>query len=239
MREARGLRAGAAGEPARRGVTRCPSSIALPSRSAPERQRPGSDIHVPARHLVRVVLWMTGALLSFCAMAVSVRVLAGTLSVMEILALRAGLGLAVMATLAATRADLRATINSQHLPLHLFRNAVHVGSSFLWAMSLLLIPLGDDLRARVHHARVDAADRRPGPGRAVHSEPGRGRGVRPARRAGDPAPRPGRISARRAAGIDGRVRVCHHAGGNEKAHPHGQPLRDHLLDDAHPAAGSP
>ena len=84
---------------------------------------------------------MTGALLSFCAMAVSVRVLAGTLTVMEILALRAGLGLAVMATLAATRADLRATINSQHLPLHLFRNAVHVGSSFLWAMSLLLIPL--------------------------------------------------------------------------------------------------
>jgi drug/metabolite transporter (DMT)-like permease len=84
---------------------------------------------------------MTGALLSFCAMAVSVRVLAGTLSVMEILALRAGLGLTVMATLAATRADLRATINSQHLPLHLFRNAVHVGSSFLWAMSLLLIPL--------------------------------------------------------------------------------------------------
>jgi drug/metabolite transporter (DMT)-like permease len=84
---------------------------------------------------------MTGALLSFCAMAVSVRVLAGTLSVMEILALRAGLGLAVMASLAATRADLRATINSGHLPLHLFRNAVHVGSSYLWAMSLLLIPL--------------------------------------------------------------------------------------------------
>ena len=97
--------------------------------------------NVPARNLVAVVLWMTGALLSFCAMAVSVRVLAGTLSVMEILALRAGLGLAVMASLAATRADLRATINSRHLPLHLFRNAVHVGSSYLWAMSLLLIPL--------------------------------------------------------------------------------------------------
>ena len=55
--------------------------------------------------------------------------------------MRAGLGLAVMASLAATRADLRATINSGHLPLHLFRNAVHVGSSYLWAMSLLLIPL--------------------------------------------------------------------------------------------------
>ena len=34
--------------------------------------------------LLRVVLWMTGALLSFSAMAVSVRVLADTLSVLEI-----------------------------------------------------------------------------------------------------------------------------------------------------------
>jgi drug/metabolite transporter (DMT)-like permease len=84
---------------------------------------------------------MTGALLSFSAMAVSVRVLAGALSVMEILALRAGLGLLVMASLAALRADLRATIPSRHLPLHLFRNAVHVGSSYLWATSLLLIPM--------------------------------------------------------------------------------------------------
>jgi drug/metabolite transporter (DMT)-like permease len=84
---------------------------------------------------------MTGALLSFCAMAVSVRVLAGTLTVMEILALRAGLGLVVMASLAAARADLRATIFSQHLVLHFFRNAVHVASSYLWATSLLLIPM--------------------------------------------------------------------------------------------------
>jgi drug/metabolite transporter (DMT)-like permease len=84
---------------------------------------------------------MTGALLSFSAMAVSVRVLAGALSVMEILALRAGLGLIVMASLAALRADLRATIPSRHVPLHLFRNAVHVGSSYLWATSLLLVPM--------------------------------------------------------------------------------------------------
>jgi drug/metabolite transporter (DMT)-like permease len=84
---------------------------------------------------------MTGALLSFSAMAISVRVLAATLGVMEILALRAGLGLMVMAALAAFRADLRATINCQHLQLHLFRNTVHVGSSYSWATSLLLLPL--------------------------------------------------------------------------------------------------
>ena len=93
------------------------------------------------QNIVRVVLWMSGALLSFSAMAVSVRALAATLGVMEILALRAGLGLMVMATLAALRADLRATINCRHLRLHLFRNTIHVGASYLWATSLLLIPL--------------------------------------------------------------------------------------------------
>jgi drug/metabolite transporter (DMT)-like permease len=96
---------------------------------------------VAPKNLVRVVLWMTGALVSFSAMAVSVRMLGTTLGVMEILALRAGLGLLVMATLAALRAELRATINCRHIRLHLFRNTVHVGSSYLWAMSLLLIPL--------------------------------------------------------------------------------------------------
>jgi drug/metabolite transporter (DMT)-like permease len=96
---------------------------------------------VAPKNLVRVVLWMTGALVSFSAMAVSVRNLGTTLGVMEILALRAALGLLVMATLAGLRAELRATINCRHIRLHLFRNTVHVGSSYLWAMSLLLIPL--------------------------------------------------------------------------------------------------
>jgi drug/metabolite transporter (DMT)-like permease len=96
---------------------------------------------VAPKNIVRVVLWMSGALLSFSAMAVSVRVLAATLSVIEILALRAGFGLMVMATLVALRADLRATINCRHLRLHLLRNTVHVGASYLWATSLLLIPL--------------------------------------------------------------------------------------------------
>ena len=49
-----------------------------------------------------------------------------------------------MAALAAMRADLRATDPQPHLPLHLFRNTVHLGSSYLWAMSLLLLPLATD-----------------------------------------------------------------------------------------------
>jgi drug/metabolite transporter (DMT)-like permease len=84
---------------------------------------------------------MTGALLAFSAMAVAVRVLAGSLSVMEILAVRSGFGAIVMVALAAMRPDLRATILSRKLPLHLFRNTVHLGAQYVWAMSLLLLPL--------------------------------------------------------------------------------------------------
>jgi drug/metabolite transporter (DMT)-like permease len=84
---------------------------------------------------------MTGALLSFSAMAVSVRVLADTLSVIEILATRSGLGLLVMTVLAISRHDLRSTILTPQLPLHILRNTVHLGAQYLWAWSLLLLPL--------------------------------------------------------------------------------------------------
>ena len=91
--------------------------------------------------LLRVVLWMTGALLSFSAMAVSVRVLSETLSVIEILTVRSGLGLLVMTALTTMRHNLRATILTRQLPLHLLRNTLHLGAQYLWATSLLLLPL--------------------------------------------------------------------------------------------------
>ncbi len=120
-------------------MMRCPSGLASPDPSL--NVDASKERRVAPKNIVRVVLWMSGALLLFSAMAVSVRVLAATLGVMEILALRAGLGLMVMAALAALRADLRATINCRHLPLQLLRNTVHLGASYLWATSLLLIPL--------------------------------------------------------------------------------------------------
>src|SRR5689334_8080911 len=91
--------------------------------------------------IFRVVFWMTGALLAFSAMAVSVRALGTSLSVMEILALRNVLGLIVMVVLAATDSHLRAAINARHLGLHLVRNIVHLGATYLWALSVLLMPL--------------------------------------------------------------------------------------------------
>jgi drug/metabolite transporter (DMT)-like permease len=95
----------------------------------------------PIRQLSRVVFWMTGALLSFCVMAVAIRKLWGSLTIMEILALRAALGLAIVGAAAVIRPELRHTINTRRLGLHVVRNGVHFGAQYLWALGLVLLPL--------------------------------------------------------------------------------------------------
>jgi drug/metabolite transporter (DMT)-like permease len=84
---------------------------------------------------------MTGALLSFCVMAVAIRKLWGALSIMEILALRAALGLAIIGVVASIRPQLGHDINARRLGLHVIRNSVHFGSQYLWALGLVLLPL--------------------------------------------------------------------------------------------------
>src|SRR5262245_23843970 len=84
---------------------------------------------------------MTGALLCFSVMAVSIRVLAGALSVMEILAVRSGFGLIVLVAVSALRSDLRATVFTKQLPLHVFRNTIHLCGQYLWVTGILLLPL--------------------------------------------------------------------------------------------------
>jgi drug/metabolite transporter (DMT)-like permease len=91
--------------------------------------------------LVRVIFWMTGALLTFCMMAVAIRVLAPTLSIFEILAIRSGTGLVAMLLLLAVRPILRLALITHRPGLHLFRSFVHLGSQYCWAKSVLLLPL--------------------------------------------------------------------------------------------------
>jgi drug/metabolite transporter (DMT)-like permease len=84
---------------------------------------------------------MSGTLLSFSVMAVAIRALADALSVLEILAVRAGVGLAIIAIVTAIRPELRRDINLGRLGLHALRNSIHFGAQYLWAWSLLLLPL--------------------------------------------------------------------------------------------------
>jgi drug/metabolite transporter (DMT)-like permease len=94
----------------------------------------------PAR-LLPAVLWMIGALLSFSTMAVSIRELSRVLGILEILALRSGLGLVVLCAIALARPELRQSIRTRHIWLHLMRNGVHFAAQVAWATSLTLLPL--------------------------------------------------------------------------------------------------
>jgi len=96
---------------------------------------------VTTANLARVVLWMSGALLSFCVMAVSVRELAANLSIFEMLAIRSGFGVLVLGTLAALSPALRRMVVPQRMGLHLLRNSTHYAGQYLWALSLTLLPL--------------------------------------------------------------------------------------------------
>jgi len=92
--------------------------------------------------LVRVVLWMVGALLSFSVMAVSIRELSHAgLNIFEILAIRSGIALLFLLALLAVRADLRIHALPRRMGLNFFRNTVHYASQFSWAMSLTMLPL--------------------------------------------------------------------------------------------------
>ena len=87
-------------------------------------------------NIARVLVWMTGALVAFSAMAVSVRELAGTLSIFEILAVRTAAGVAILLAVAAARPDLRPRLATRRLGLHALRNVVHFAGQYGWALSL-------------------------------------------------------------------------------------------------------
>ncbi len=92
--------------------------------------------------LARVVLWMVGALLSFSAMAVSIRELSRDgLNIFEILAIRSGVALVVLAVLLIVRPELRPFALPRRMKLNLFRNTVHYVSQYAWALALTMLPL--------------------------------------------------------------------------------------------------
>jgi drug/metabolite transporter (DMT)-like permease len=89
----------------------------------------------------RVLLWMSGALVSFSAMAVSVRGLADTLNVFEILSIRSGFGVFFLLTLLAVHPALRHDLSLRVIYLHALRNVVHFGSQVAWTKGITLLPL--------------------------------------------------------------------------------------------------
>ena len=90
--------------------------------------------------LRKVVLWMTGALASFVLLAVSIRALATTLTVFEILALRNVGGILILGIYAALAKRQRIGL-PRPLWLHTTRNLFHFGGQWAWVTGLTLLPI--------------------------------------------------------------------------------------------------
>jgi drug/metabolite transporter (DMT)-like permease len=84
---------------------------------------------------------MTLAMLAFSTMALSIRALAGALSIFEILAVRSASGLTVLLALLAARRDLRTAVRPRRMVLHAVRNTVHFAAQYSWALGVTLLPL--------------------------------------------------------------------------------------------------
>ena len=88
---------------------------------------------------LRGVLWMSGAVLSFCAMAIAARELLRDLGIFEILAFRTAVTL-LMVLAAAMRTGI-ATLRTRRIGVHLWRNLFHLGGQASWVYAIGALPL--------------------------------------------------------------------------------------------------
>lgn len=89
---------------------------------------------------MRAALWMTGAITSFSAMAISVRELEGAHDTFEIMAARSAVGLLIVAAVALATGQLK-DVRTNRLGGHVLRNAIHFTGQNLWILAVTLIPL--------------------------------------------------------------------------------------------------
>jgi drug/metabolite transporter (DMT)-like permease len=95
---------------------------------------------VKSNQIGRVLFWMSGALLSFSALAISIRTLAGALTVFEILAVRSLVGVVILLGLCALKPELRSGLLPRRIGLNLIRNSVHFAATYSWALAITLLP---------------------------------------------------------------------------------------------------
>jgi len=88
---------------------------------------------------VRAALWMSGALVSFMAMAISGRELAAELTTFQILFFRSLFGLVAVAILLQRSGWTQ--VETRMFGTHLVRNLAHFGGQYGWFYGLAFIPL--------------------------------------------------------------------------------------------------
>ncbi|MDE0992834.1 MAG: DMT family transporter [Rhodospirillales bacterium] len=93
------------------------------------------------KNVFRASLWMIGTLISFTAMAVSVRELSDNMSTFQLLFFRSVVGLIVISILLFRSGWVQ--IRSKQLGLQILRNIIHYGGQFGWFVGISLIPLAE------------------------------------------------------------------------------------------------
>ena len=86
-------------------------------------------------------IWMSGTLVSFMAMAIGGRELAGQLNTFQILFFRSAVGFLIVG-FSLSLSDWR-QIFSKHLRVHALRNISHFGGQFGWFYGIAFIPLAE------------------------------------------------------------------------------------------------
>lgn len=98
-------------------------------------------MHAPPNASVgRAAVWMAGWLTLMVVIAVAGREAARELTVFQIMLLRSTLGMVMLWPLIRAAGGLRA-VQTQRLPQHMLRNAVHYAAQYGWFAALTLIPL--------------------------------------------------------------------------------------------------
>ena len=90
-------------------------------------------------NLAKAVAWMMGALISFTAMAVSVRELSSGMHAFEMLFIRSAIGVAILMVPLSVRRWER--VRTARFGRHLFRNGVHFFGQVFWIWGIALLPL--------------------------------------------------------------------------------------------------
>jgi len=90
--------------------------------------------------MLKVALWMGGAIASFTAMAIGGRAVSDTLNTFEIMLFRSLIGLALVIIVGRAAGTLH-QINRDRLGLHFIRNAAHFTGQNFWFYALPLVPL--------------------------------------------------------------------------------------------------
>ncbi len=92
----------------------------------------------PRSDAVRAALWMVGALLSFCAMAVAIRELSAHFGTFEILAYRGIIGVIVVGGMALAMG--RQVVRTRQMRWQVRRNVVHFAGQAGWTYGLGVLP---------------------------------------------------------------------------------------------------